>query len=203
MVYLTNIPDETHDIAADVPAMLENFAQVNTQFSVDHDTLLPTGASGKHFKVTLPERVADPVTSTREMAVYTKDGGTQPEVFYRQESNGLVTQITSNGYPISFVIRAFVTFNAAGAVLGTAYNVNNPVVVTSAILILQQYTCVFTFTNAMADANYSVIVTPATNAFPQRAYFSGINKTATNCTIVISVTNINQLASCNVMFLKL
>jgi len=201
MAYQNNIPVATHYLQNDQPAILENFVDLNAQFSVDHDTLVAGGASGKHLKVTLPERAADPVTAAGEISVYTKDSGTQPEIFYRQESNGLVTQITSNGYPISF-IKAFVTFNAVtGAVIGTAYNVTGPV----GVVGTQTYTCTITFTTPMADANYTVLVTPDLKNTPVglNAYFGPIVKAAANCVIQLQTNAVNSMTSCSAVFLRI
>lgn len=44
-----------------------------------------------------PESASAPSTAASEGAIYTKDSGTQPELFYREESDGDEVQITSNG----------------------------------------------------------------------------------------------------------
>lgn len=52
-----------------------------------------TGTAG----VTLSEQASAPATAAGEGAIYTKDTGGQPELFYREESNGDEVQITKGG----------------------------------------------------------------------------------------------------------
>jgi hypothetical protein len=42
----------------------------------------------------MPDQVAAPTTSAGEGGLYTKDDGTRPALFYRQESNGTEIQLT-------------------------------------------------------------------------------------------------------------
>lgn len=52
---------------------------------------------GKHKYVSLVEQSSAPTTAASVGAVYTKDSGTQPELFFREESSGDEVQLTSNG----------------------------------------------------------------------------------------------------------
>jgi len=150
MAYLNNIPNATDMLAVSQSQIKENFAQLETQFIVDHDSLLVAGATGKHRKITLPEYAvaADPVSAVNEGIIYTKNSGTQPELYYREESAGDIIQLTSNGYPFSF-IKSFVFINAAGIIQGTAFNV-------ASVTRVGEGTYNIVFTNNLADANYVV-----------------------------------------------
>lgn len=59
-----------------------------------------------------------PTTAASEGAIYTKDSGTQPELFYREESNGDELQITRNGklLGITEIFTSSGTFTAPGGV---------------------------------------------------------------------------------------
>jgi len=149
MAYLNNIPQPTDILSNSQAQLLENFAQLESQFSIDHDSLLAAGATGKHLKLTLPEQAVDPTTAVNEGAVYTKDSGTQTELYYREENNGDVIQLTSNGASNSF-IKAFCSIDNTGAILGTSYNIASVVRNGNGDYTLN-------FTVAMADANYLVI----------------------------------------------
>ncbi len=64
--------------------------------------------SHDHASLTLAETTA-PSTSASEGAVYTKDTGGQPELFYREESDGDEVQITDSGGLSGGVTPAFTT----------------------------------------------------------------------------------------------
>lgn len=149
MAYLDSIPNATDILAISQVQLKENFSQLNTQFSIDHDVLTAGGATGKHLQAHFPIRAADATTIASEGAVYTKDSGTQLEFYFREESNGDVVQLTHGGYTNTFV-KAFVTFNQTGIILGTAYNVTSVVPVGG-------YNFLVNFTTPMADALYTVI----------------------------------------------
>lgn len=67
--------------------------------------------------LSLPETTA-PTTAASEGAIYTKDSGTQPELFYREESNGDELQITRNGklLGITEIFTASDTFTAPAGI---------------------------------------------------------------------------------------
>jgi hypothetical protein len=167
MAYLNTIPAAADLLALSQGQLLENFAQLETQFSIDHSSLLAGAATGKHTQVTLPEfaTAVYPVTAAGEGAVFTEDDAVtaQPELNYREESNGDVVKLTHEGYTNTFV-KAFCYFNAAGVLQGTGYNVSAPGVVRNAIGV---YT--ITFDTALTDANYVAIVTAQSNVGRERA----------------------------------
>lgn len=71
------------------------------RLAVDH-TIPASGSTydgatiGYHKAIRLPEGTA-PTTPASYGSVYTKDSGTQPELFFREESDGDEVQITQNG----------------------------------------------------------------------------------------------------------
>lgn len=66
-------------------------AQITTSGKVSVEAL-----TGSYSKVNLTEGSA-PTTAASEGALYTKDTSGQPELFYREESNGDEVQLTSGG----------------------------------------------------------------------------------------------------------
>lgn len=76
------------------------------RFTVDHNMDLTgtahtdTVKGGKHNKVTLLEQGSGPTTLANEGALYTKVVSGKAELFYRAESDGTETQLTSVGYAL-------------------------------------------------------------------------------------------------------
>jgi microcystin-dependent protein len=58
-------------------------------FEVEHEL-----TKGQHDHVTLNEQGADRATAVNEMALYCKNVGSVPELFYRPENNGTAVQLT-------------------------------------------------------------------------------------------------------------
>ncbi len=172
MAYLSGRPNATDSLPQAQTIIKENFGQLETQFSVDHDSLLVDDASGKHLKVTLPEQSSDPSTAADEGALYTKDSGTQTELYFREESDGDVVQMTKNGV-VNTPIQAMVAYDSAGVIVGNAINVSSVTANGSG-----SYT--INFTNALADANYTAIaqVGSALDGYP---YID--SKNAADCTV--------------------
>jgi len=118
MAYLNNIPNANDILAISQGQIKENFSQLQTQFSVDHDSLLAGGATGKHFKLTMPEQSSDPTTGADEGVLYTKDSGTETDLYYRTENNGLIRKISN-------MINAYVVFTGATGVVVDSHNVSS------------------------------------------------------------------------------
>lgn len=160
MVYLNTIPTATSTLSASQPQLLENFSQLQTQWSKDHASLLagalPNG-TGKHLQVTLPQR-ADPVPlpAATEAILYSKTVGAVAELWLAQSTG--YKQLTTGGGSISGFVKAFATFTIAGViVVGSSYNINAPVLYAGGV-----YTV--TFTTALLNNNYTVIATPFNNS---------------------------------------
>lgn len=150
MVYLNNIPVDTDFLSTSQSQIKENFYEINRQFSIDHDTLLATGATGKHLKVSFPVSAADPalITAT-DLDLYCKAVSGVTELFYRNSTG--IHQLTSGGG--AGFTKALVYFSSSGTIQGSAFNVS-----TVTRTATGQYT--ITFTTALADANYQVFISP-------------------------------------------
>ena len=119
MAYLNTIPQAGDYLAISQAQLLENASQLEIQFSVDHDSLLAAGATGKHFKLTMPERVAPfPTTGVDEGALYTAEGDSETELYFRTESNGFTGKISN-------MINAYVSFVGATAAIIASHNVDS------------------------------------------------------------------------------
>jgi len=75
-------------VGADHPTKSDT---LNRLMLAEHDN------GGKHRALTLPEQAGDPATGLDEGALYSKDAGGGPELFYRGESDGSVVQLTEGG----------------------------------------------------------------------------------------------------------
>jgi hypothetical protein len=92
----TDTPTEGDDrIREEKRAWVERFAIDHTIPAVG--TTYDGATVGYHKAIRLPEQAAAPSTPASYGGIYTKDSGTQPELFYREESSGDEVQITSNG----------------------------------------------------------------------------------------------------------
>ena len=143
-------PQPQDDISVSQADLLENFTELNTQFSVNHvgfdDT---TGDAGKHKFVTFVQQADTPETKADEQVVYAKDSDGTPELFARPESNGTEYQLTKSGnINTGLIPMVAVNFNQTGAIQGTALNVASIARPGAA------GTYVVTFTSALPSANY-------------------------------------------------
>lgn len=77
-----------------------------------------TAAAGSFTNVNLPEGSA-PTTAASEGALYTKDTGGQPELFFREESNGDEVQLTNAGEPATPVGAAVQVVNTQTGAVNT------------------------------------------------------------------------------------
>lgn len=95
MVFDPNIPAANDLLSISQGDIQTNFSQTNTIIAVDHYEFdnATVADRGKHKSVVLPEDVAI-ATGANEAALYTKDDGTQPALYYRQESNGTEIKMT-------------------------------------------------------------------------------------------------------------
>ena len=89
------LPDETKpadtDIISQYPAVERTFRDVMESWvGVDHDT------AGEHSQITLPVRGSDPSSAADTGFLYTKDDGTDTELFY-EDDGGNVAQLTKDG----------------------------------------------------------------------------------------------------------
>lgn len=202
MAYLDSIPAPADFLSLSQAQILENFSQLNTQFSIDHAALTAGGATGKHAQLHLPELGVAPTTIANEGCIYTFDSGTQTEAYYREESNGDIVQLTNGGYTNTF-IKAFVSFTVTPmppTIIGTAWNVTSVTMVGTGNYYIN-------FTNPMPDANYLVICTPHCYGRPNSNICT---PDMTNCTVnsarVLMSTGLGSATDgvgCNVVVLRI
>jgi len=75
--------DETLSVSQ--PKIKQNFLDINTVISVDHETFGAANGQGKHKWVKLTEQV-DQATLVNEMALYIKDNVTEPNLYLRKKT---------------------------------------------------------------------------------------------------------------------
>ncbi len=93
MSYDSNIPLVSDYILISQPQINANFQAINTVFSQNHIGLTSNEKSGMHN--TLLFRVQpDPVTSSTQIALYTKITGGFPSLFYSPSSSATPIQLT-------------------------------------------------------------------------------------------------------------
>lgn len=105
MVYLNSIPQPGDSPATDSQAdLLENFAQLETQFSFDHVSLMALADNGMHTKISINDinGVApgtDPGLPDPQISLYTKTVGLDSELFFENFNNttalNVVRQMTN------------------------------------------------------------------------------------------------------------
>jgi len=135
-----------------------NMARLKTIVAVDHQ-FNDTAASndGFHNVVHLTQQAPSGTDSVGRLYVKQSGTGSKMHLFYMDDTavNSLNYQITP-----TLPIRAAVAFNAAGTILGTAYNVSS----VSTALGTGIYQVFFNVASPMPDINYIVQVTGMRNA---------------------------------------
>ena len=100
-VYTPNIPQ-----AGDVPAqsqslMLANFQALQNDLDKNHVAISDLVNRGKHNFCQFPRQLADPATAAIDGAIYTKTSlKGSVELYYRNENNGTVSQLTNGFIPV-------------------------------------------------------------------------------------------------------
>lgn len=95
MPYNTTIPATGHSGAQDYQGMQQNFSQIQTSFSVDHEPLASGGGiDGKHKKVSLQIEGSDPGSTSSEMVLYSKTSSGSSELFLQRDSVATAIQLT-------------------------------------------------------------------------------------------------------------
>ena len=101
--YVANTPTGPQNISNGQVTINNNFQQLDTIMAYDHykwsDTTSAGIYRGFHKKCDFVEQASDPSTLENVMAIYSKAGATETEIFGRRESDGTVIQFTS-GDPI-------------------------------------------------------------------------------------------------------
>lgn len=138
MTYNPLIPAANDLLSISQGDIQTNFSQANTIMSADHYEFnnATVANRGKHKSAVLPEAAAI-ATAANEGALYTKDDGTRPALYYRQESNGTEIKMTgidplraTNGY--TFLQGNMLMQWGKVAAPGASGTVNFPIVFTAA-----------------------------------------------------------------------
>lgn len=139
MAYRNDIPIATETLAVSQPQLLENFAQLNSIFGIDHVQLTEATNSGNHRKVTIEDVSTDPAQSFPASQVYTKHTGANPnrttELFFSSKLEtgaDIVRQLTGLSVMVSGLNRGIKTPWGLTFCWGTRSKVN-PDLVTFAI----------------------------------------------------------------------
>ena len=96
MAWSKTLPADNSKFGVSPGYLRTNWDALEDTIGTDHYYMGQTN-DGKHKYCSFVEQSSAPTTAASVGAVYTKDSGTQPELFYREESNGDEVQITTNG----------------------------------------------------------------------------------------------------------
>ncbi len=97
--FSTNIPQAAQRISATQAPIESNFQSFSEFININHYGFNSPN-QGKHTYTSLPIQSSDPSTAAAEMAVYSKETPSGPniaELFYRYPSDGTVVQLTNSG----------------------------------------------------------------------------------------------------------
>lgn len=101
MPYNANIPQATDAISDSQTDLLNNFQSINTFVNVNH-VAFDDPNQGKHKFLQMPQQGAAPATAIGETALVTlasafttTQGAGAPTLVYRNENNGVATEMTS------------------------------------------------------------------------------------------------------------
>jgi len=94
MAYNENIPQSSDNPSQSQSQILGNFQEISTAFNLNHGNF-NAADQGKHVFMQMPEQTTPPTTALNEGALYTKDTGVAPQLFWRNEANGTEQQFTN------------------------------------------------------------------------------------------------------------
>lgn len=154
-IYNATIPNS---LSESQRVIQKNFQAIQDQFNQNH--ILPVSGAdlklGKHRNVCFVEQGGDQVTAAAECALYTKNNGGNPDIFYRNQSNGTVINFTNDGEFYSpLKVEAFLRCDRNGKIF-EQFNIDS---VTPGGLVAgttnRRYDdLTINFTNAISTADY-------------------------------------------------
>lgn len=97
--YNSGVPQPTDNPSSSQDQILQNFQSISTALAVNH-VQFNDADQGKHKFLQMPEESSAPATASNEGAIYTKDSGSQPDLYWRNESSGTEQQMT-NTVPVT------------------------------------------------------------------------------------------------------
>lgn len=171
MTFTAGIPLDTDDPSVSAGQFRNNFNALDTMFGNNHVTFTAGANNGKHNFCQFPEQGAAPATAANENAIYSADTGTQPDLFYRPESNGTAVRLTGGGITAG----AYGTFTGATPPVLSANSFNISGVVRNSI---GNWTVSFTRNFANTDFVVSISVNRALPNVP--AVFGNLSKNVNN-----------------------
>lgn len=178
MTYNPTIPQANDLISQSQGQIQTNFSQADTIFDANHYTFdnATVANRGKHRYSSYVEQGSDPATAAGDVAIYSKDSGTRPVLFFREESNGAVNRLTGGGITAA----AWCQFNGSTLTINAQYNIAS-IIRTGGGAPAGDYT--LTFTSAFSSTNYAVFFSARSGTFPTDYT---ITRAAGNIRIVIS-----------------
>lgn len=98
MAYQSNKPQVSDYIDQSATDIQQNFSEIETLISVDHETFgAADGKQGHHKKVLLTKQTSDPTTDANSVALYCKSNGTD-NTLHLKKSDGSVVDLFSGSY---------------------------------------------------------------------------------------------------------
>jgi hypothetical protein len=93
---LNNVPLPGQSLNVTRLPINTNFAVIDAAFSIDH-VAYNAANQGKHNKITLPIQGASPATLAGELSLFSRTSALSgvPEMAFRRQTNGVVTEFTS------------------------------------------------------------------------------------------------------------
>ena len=101
MPYNSNTPLAGDSLGTTQPIINGNFAQIQTDFSINHGPLDGTH-NGKHLFLQMPDQSSAPTTAANEGGLYVSAVTNISNLFFREESDGTAQQISgfvNTGFP--------------------------------------------------------------------------------------------------------
>ena len=155
MAYDQDTPlNSLEDPSVTEPKFRENFQTLNTFMSINHvdieTTTTPSADEGKHKFLQMPEQGSAPTTLENEGAVYTKNVGVLPQLFWRNQSDTSEQQIT----------------NVSATVTGPAFALNfaSGLQIRTGTISHTGTSTPVSFTPNFSSTSYSVVLTPIGSA---------------------------------------
>lgn len=173
MVYRTGIPSINNRVTLSAAQFKQNYREMQRYLSRDH---VPWNdpdnkKRGYHKVVTLPDQGGDPTTAAGVIALYA-NGSSPTELYTRNESDGSVQKVYSNGYAVNgLALEAYVAFDPFGDILKVERSTNNPddpgeteevalatsnVTVTKPDINIEEYT--ISFSPSLSTDNYHWVI---------------------------------------------
>lgn len=191
MTFNPNIPQPNDLISQSQAQIQTNFSQSNIAFAVDHTAFDVLSNQGKHKHSTYLEQGSDATTLVNEVAVYCKDTGTQPDLFYRPQSNGTAQRLTGGGVTAA----AWCVFDGTqvNPVPSDSFNV------ASVTRASNSNSYIVTFNRDFSSGNYAVVVQPSLNTSSSIAI--QISQAMHTCTVVIRTNGAGTSGGNNISML--